>query len=183
MKKRLLFLGPPGAGKGTQAELLSNKHGLLHLSTGDLLREEVASGSSYGVQASELMNKGELVSDSLVLSIVKKRLENNSKEGWLLDGFPRNVNQAKALKLLLEEIEQPIEKVLLMELDEGLLIQRLLGRGRDDDNEKVIRNRLEIYIRQTAPLIEHYKKQDLLTAIQVDGDVAGIANRIEKILV
>ena len=115
MKKKLLFLGPPGAGKGTQANLFCKKYGLIHLSTGDLLRDEVSSGSVLGIKAAEIMNKGELVSDELVLSIVEGRLV-NINEGWLLDGFPRNVNQANSLKNLLEKINQPLEGVILKKL-------------------------------------------------------------------
>ena len=118
MKKKLLFLGPPGAGKGTQANLFCKKYGLIHLSTGDLLRDEVSSGSVLGIKASEIMNKGELVSDELVLSIVEGRLV-NINEGWLLDGFPRNVNQANSLKNLLEKIKQPLEGVILIKIADG----------------------------------------------------------------
>ena len=121
MKKKLLFIGPPGAGKGTQANLFCTKYGLDHLSTGDLLRDEVNSGSDLGIQASEVMNKGELVSDELVLSIVEGRLVNIDK-GWLLDGFPRNVNQANSLKKLLEKINQPLEAVISIKIADDYLI-------------------------------------------------------------
>ena len=142
MKQRLLFLGPPGAGKGTQAQRLAEGQGLLHLSTGDLLRAEVAAGSELGKEAEAVMARGELVSDALVLAIVRSRLQSHSG-GWLLDGFPRNVAQADALAALLEELGQQIELVVLMELDDAVLVQRLLSRGRADDNEEVIRHRLE----------------------------------------
>ena len=134
MKQRLLFLGPPGAGKGTQAALLCDRHGLRHLSTGDLLRAEVSAGSDLGKEAESVMNRGELVSDSLVLAIVKAQLGALNGQGWLLDGFPRNVVQAEALEPLLQELNQPIEAVVLLELDDAVLIERLLSRGRDDDN-------------------------------------------------
>ena len=143
MKKKLLFLGPPGAGKGTQANLLCKKYGLDHLSTGDLLRDEVSSASVLGLKAEEVMNKGELVSDELVLSIVEGRLE-NINEGWVLDGFPRNVNQANSLKSLLEKINQPLEVVVLIKCADDFLIKRLLERAMQDDNQKVIKNILEI---------------------------------------
>ena len=161
MKHRLLFLGPPGAGKGTQAALLCDGQSLLHLSTGDLLRAEVAAKSSLGVEAAEIMNRGELVSDSLVLSIVEKRLSSHF-DGWLLDGYPRNLGQAKAMGDFLEKINQPISAVFSIELEDEILIERLLARGRTDDNEAVIRNRLAVYREKTFPLIEHYKKQGLL---------------------
>ncbi len=182
MKKRLLFLGPPGAGKGTQAVRLSSKNDLLHLSTGDLLRAEVAAGTSLGTQAAEIMNRGELVSDSLVLSIVENKLSSFSK-GWVLDGFPRTLAQAEALDLLLKTINQPIQAVVLIELDDELLVTRLLDRGREDDNEDVIRHRLKVYKEKTAPLVDHFKKQGVLQAIQGSGDIETIASRIEASLI
>ena len=181
MKKRLLFLGPPGAGKGTQASILCAKNDLIHLSTGDLLRSEVSAGSSLGQEASFLMNKGELVSDSIVLSIVKKNLTGQIK-GWLLDGFPRNLAQAKSLQPLLEEIGQSIEAVLLIEINDDVLVKRLLARGRDDDNEIVIRNRLKVYREKTAPLIDHYSEMGLLKSIQGDADINIVENRIQEVL-
>jgi adenylate kinase len=183
MKKRLLFLGPPGAGKGTQAERLASAQGLLHLSTGDLLRAEVAAGSGLGQEAEAVMARGELVSDALVLAIVRQRLESQSPEhGWLLDGFPRNLAQAEALQSLLAELGQPIELVVLLELDDAVLIQRLLSRGRADDNEAVIRHRLEVYREQTAPLIRYYRDRDLLQPVEAEGSVEQIAERITALL-
>ncbi|MEY3756997.1 MAG: adenylate kinase [Cyanobacteriota bacterium] len=185
MKQRLLFLGPPGAGKGTQAQQLAANHGLLHLSTGDLLRAEVQAGSPLGQEAEAVMARGELVSDALVLAIVRSRLEQQAAAGgggWLLDGFPRNLSQAEALGQLLEELGQQIELVVLMELDDDLLIQRLLGRGRADDNESVIRHRLTVYREQTAPLISHYRAQGLLESVEAAGSVEAIAGRIEQLL-
>ncbi len=177
MKQRLLFLGPPGAGKGTQAELLAERHQLLHLSTGELLRAEVKAGTSLGQEAEAVMARGELVSDALVLAIVRNRLEGH-QGGWLLDGFPRNLAQAEALDGLLAELDQRIERVLLLELEDGVLIQRLLSRGRADDNEAVIRNRLVVYQEQTAPLIEHYRNLGLLRSVEASGTVAEIEDRI-----
>ena len=181
MKQRLLFLGPPGAGKGTQAVKLAESHKLLHLSTGDLLRAEVAAGSELGKEAEAVMARGELVSDALVLAIVRSRLSGH-EGGWLLDGFPRNLAQAEALDALLGELNQQIELVVLMELDDAVLIQRLLSRGRADDNEAVIRHRLEVYREQTAPLIEHYRGKGLLQSVEAAGTVETIAERIEVLL-
>ena len=181
MKKKLLFLGPPGAGKGTQANLFCKKYGLDHLSTGDLLRDEVSSGSVLGLKASEIMNKGELVSDELVLSIVEGRLVKINK-GWLLDGFPRNVNQANSLKKLLEKINQPLEAVISIQIADDYLIKRLLARGREDDNEEVISNRLKIYREKTSPLIDLYTKQGILEEIEGNADIDVVFSCIEKAL-
>ena len=181
MKKKLLFIGPPGAGKGTQANLFCSKYGLDHLSTGDLLRDEVSSGSDLGLQASEIMNKGELVSDELVLSIVEGRLD-NIKKGWLLDGFPRNVNQANALKNLLEKINHPLEAVISIQIADDVLIKRLLSRGREDDNEEVIVNRLKVYREKTSPLIDLYSKQGLLVQIDGNADIDVVFSCIENAL-
>lgn len=181
MKQRLLFLGPPGAGKGTQAQLLASERGLLHLSTGDLLRAEVKAGSDLGREAEAVMARGELVSDALVLAIVRSRLEGH-QGGWLLDGFPRNPAQAEALDALLADLGQEIEQVVLLELDDAVLIQRLLGRGRNDDNEEVIRHRLSVYHDQTAPLIAHYRNRGQLVAVDGAGGVEEITSRIAAVL-
>ena len=181
MKQRLLFLGPPGAGKGTQAQKLAASHHLLHLSTGDLLRAEVQAGTSLGQEAEAVMARGELVSDALVLAIVHQRLAQH-QGGWLLDGFPRNLPQAIALDHLLQELQQSIELVVLMELEAPVLLQRLLARGRADDNEGVIRHRLTVYEEQTAPLIAHYRAQGLLQPVEATGSVEEIADRISSLL-
>ena len=181
MKQRLLFLGPPGAGKGTQAQRLAQSHDLLHLSTGDLLRAEVQAGSALGQEAEAVMARGELVSDQLVLAIVRSRLLGHTG-GWLLDGFPRNLVQAEALDGLLAELEQGIERVVLLELEDGVLIQRLLGRGRADDNEAVIRHRLEVYREQTAPLVAHYRQRGLLETVDAAGTIEEIGQRLAAAL-
>ena len=182
MKNRLLFLGPPGAGKGTQAVRICEANGMKHLSTGDLLRAEVSAGSELGREAEAVMNRGELVTDALVLAIVKAQLSGLDGQGWLMDGFPRNVAQAEALAPLLNELNQAIEAVVLLEVADAVLVERLLGRGRADDNEEVIRNRLEVYKQQTAPLIEHYSNQKLLVRVQANGSVEAIAERIESVV-
>ncbi len=181
MKNRLLFLGPPGAGKGTQASLLCKTKGLLHLSTGDLLRAEVSAGTPLGKEAAAIMNSGELVSDEIVLSIVEKRLSDRSP-GWLLDGFPRTVFQAQALEPLLQKLKQPIEVVVLIDLKDEVLIQRLLARGRADDNEEVIRHRLRVYREKTEPLVQHYDEKGLIKTVMGDGEIDDVASRIEKVI-
>ena len=141
----------------------------------------MAAGSDLGREAEAVMARGELVSDALVLAIVRNRLESHAA-GWLLDGFPRNTAQAGALGELLEELQQQIELVVLMELDDDLLLQRLLSRGRTDDNEAVIRHRLEVYQAQTAPLIGHYRNLGLLESVEASGTVEEIAERIEALV-
>ncbi len=154
MKKHLLFLGPPGAGKGTQASLISESNDYLHLSTGELLRYEVDNETTLGIQIKEIINSGKLVDDQLVLKIVKQNLE-ACNQGWILDGFPRNISQADSLTKVLDELNQPLEKVFYLNLDEEILVKRLINRGRVDDNEKIIRTRLDIYKETTKPLIEY----------------------------
>ena len=180
MKNRLLFLGPPGAGKGTQAARICEANGMKHLSTGDLLRAEVSAGSELGREAESLMNKGELVSDALVLAIVESQMRAVAGGGWLLDGFPRTLPQAEALDPMLSELAQPIEAVVLLELDDAVLIQRLLSRGRADDSEQVIRNRLEVYRDKTSPLISYYRRKNLLITVPAEGNVEEISERITQ---
>ena len=182
MKTRLLFLGPPGAGKGTQAVRICETNGMKHLSTGDLLRAEVTAGSELGREAEAVMNRGELVSDALVLAIVENQMKALASGGWLLDGFPRTVPQAEALDPLLFELQQPIEAVVLLELDDAVLIQRLLSRGRADDSEGVIRNRLEVYRDKTSPLISYYREKNLLITVPAEGNVEDITDRITESL-
>ncbi len=174
-------MAPLARGKGRKQIFFCKKYGLIHLSTGDLLRDEVSSGSVLGIKAAEIMNKGELVSDELVLSIVEGRLV-NINEGWLLDGFPRNVNQANSLKNLLEKINQPLEGVILIKVADDYLIKRLVERGRQDDNEQVITNRLKIYREKTSPLIDLYKKQGILEEIEGNADIDVVFSCIEKSL-
>ena len=181
MKSRLLFLGAPGAGKGTQAKLLCQENDLLHLSTGDLLRSEVLEGTNLGKQAEIIMNKGELVSDELVLSLVEKKLTGETK-GWLLDGFPRNLPQAESLQPLLDKIHQPIEAVILITINDEILVKRLLSRGREDDNESVIRNRLKVYRDKTTPLIDHYSSKGLLKTVEGDAEIDVVGSRISEVL-
>ena len=126
------------------------------------------------------MNQGELVSDALVLAIVESQMKTVASGGWLLDGFPRTLPQAEALDPLLSELEQPIEAVVLLELDDAVLIQRLLSRGRADDSEKVIRNRLEVYRDKTSPLISYYREKNLLITVPAEGNVEDITDRITE---
>ena len=179
MKKHLLFLGPPGAGKGTQASLISESNDYLHLSTGELLRLEVDKKTNLGIQIKEIINSGKLVDDELVLEIVKKNLV-LSKKGWILDGYPRNISQADSLTKVLHELNQPLERVFYLDLDEEILVKRLLNRGRTDDNEKIIRTRLDIYKETTQPLIAYYKNLKILEYIDGDRDLKIISDDIKQ---
>lgn len=179
MKSHLLFLGPPGAGKGTQAAMLSDLRSYLHLSTGELLRKEVDLKSDIGLQVKQIINSGRLVSDQLVLEIVKKNLTTNQK-GWILDGYPRNLTQANSLHEVLEHLNQPLEMVLYLDVDEEILVKRLLNRGREDDNEDTIRTRLKIYKETTLPLIEFYKEKNILEYIEGDRELKIISEDINQ---
>ena len=178
MKKHLLFLGAPGAGKGTQAELLSQTYSYLHLSTGELLRKEIEMNTALGIQVKDIMNRGELVSDELVLKIVRQNLVKDNK-GWILDGFPRNLSQADSLNDVLTEINQPLEVVFYLDIPEEVLIKRLLLRGRKDGTEDTIRTRLDIYKKNTEPLIKYFKDLSLLEYIDADRDLKTISSDIK----
>ena len=179
MKKHLLFLGPPGAGKGTQAELLSQKNSYLHLSTGELLRKEIEMNTILGRQVKDIINRGELVNDDLVLKIVKQNLAKDNK-GWILDGYPRNISQANSLNEVLIEINQPLELVFYLDIPEEVLIKRLLLRGRKDDTEETIRTRVDIYKKTTEPLIEYFRDLSLLNYIDADRDLKTISAEIKQ---
>jgi adenylate kinase len=162
---RLIFLGPPGAGKGTQAQTLAAFLQIPHISTGDILRQAIQDQTHLGMQAQGFMDKGELVPDKLVEDMVKERLQQpDAITGWILDGFPRKVTQAEFLAELLKSLGQGGEKVINLDAPDESVITRLLGRGRKDDTEEVIRRRLEVYRDETAPLINYYSdRQKLLT--------------------
>ncbi len=179
MKKHLLFLGAPGAGKGTQAKLLSEKNSFLHLSTGELLRKEIEMDTLLGREVKDIMNRGELVNDQLVLEIVRHNLDKNSN-GWILDGFPRNLSQANSLNEVLIEINQPLEVVFYLDIPEEVLIKRLLSRGRKDDTEETIRTRIDIYKKTTEPLIKYYQNLSLLEYIDADRDLKTISSDIKQ---
>jgi adenylate kinase len=178
---RFILFGPPGAGKGTQAALLSKKLGLPHISTGDLFRAAVSEMTPLGVKVQAYLDKGELVPDAVVIDMIRERLSNpDIRRGWLLDGFPRSVAQAHALDDLLSSIHQSIDCVLNLHVSDQFLLERLLGRGRKDDTEDVIRRRLEVYHEQTAPLIQFYRDRKQLVDVNGSDAVATVTASIEE---
>lgn len=171
---RLILLGPPGAGKGTQAQLLIEAYGIPQLSTGDILRGAIAAGTPLGLTAKSVMDRGDLVSDDIVNGIVSQRLDQDDcKSGFILDGFPRTIPQAEALHAMLAEKGMALDAVVALEADEETLVERVVNRGklsggaRADDTEEVIRNRLKVYNEQTAPLVTFYENKGVLK--RVDG--------------
>ena len=181
MAKRLIFLGPPGAGKGTQAQVLSENHRIPHISTGDILRAAVTNQTPLGKQAKDYMDRGELVPDTLILGLIQDRLSyEDAKNGWILDGFPRNVNQAAFLEELLTNLDQSADCVLNLEVPDEVLVERLLARQRKDDNESTIRRRLEVYHRDTVPVINFYQERETLKTINGDLSMEEVSNSLSE---
>ena len=175
-----ILLGPPGAGKGTQAAHLCASRALTHLSTGDLLRAAVSSGSDLGAEAKAFMDRGELVPDSLVLRLLGERLEDaEDAAGFLLDGFPRNVSQARALDALLGS-ETGVEHVVYLHLEDEEILARLLKRGRPDDTEDVIKNRLDVYRAETEPLVAYYEERSVLRTVDATGTIEDVRRRVDE---
>lgn len=182
----LIFLGPPGAGKGTQAARLASDLDLVKISTGDILRAHVARGSELGRKVQPIMERGELVPDQLIIAIIREELAGMSKVRAIFDGFPRTTPQAEALDALLAELGAPVDAALLLEVPEEELVQRLLKRaeleGRADDNEDTIRRRLEVYREQTQPLVDYYDAHGVLRRIDGLGDPGRVYCRIREAL-
>lgn len=179
---RLIFLGPPGAGKGTQAQLLSQLCEIPHISTGDILRTAVADQTELGKKAQSYMDAGELVPDALMLDLVRDRLKSIAdRSGWILDGFPRTVVQAEFLDELLHDIHQPLDSVVNLDVPDMVLIERLLARGRSDDNETTIRNRLKVYRDQTSPLVDYYQSRDQLVAVDGSLPIAEVTEILKSV--
>jgi len=179
---RLIFLGPPGAGKGTQAKLLAELLNIPHISTGDILRNAIALATPLGQKAQSYVDKGELVPDDLLLDLVRDRLNQaDAEKGWILDGFPRNVNQASFLDDLLQKLNQNCECINL-EVPDEVLVDRMLGRGRRDDNEETIRRRLEVYHNETAPLIGFYRERSTLRAINGDRPLEEVTESLKQVV-
>lgn len=193
----IVLLGAPGAGKGTQAAKLVEKYGLCHISTGDILRAAVKEGTPLGLKAKSYMDAGDLVPDELIIDLMKERMEQpDTAEGVILDGFPRTSTQAVTLDGMLASLERPLQAALLIDVDPEVIVNRLTSRRtcrdcgyigsvadgdtcpscggqmyqRDDDNEETVRNRLDVYSKSTAPLIDYYRGSDLLVSIDGDRD-------------
>jgi adenylate kinase len=207
---RVAFLGPPGAGKGTQARDLAQEWGVLHLATGDMLREAVAAGSPLGREAKSYMDQGALVPDDVIIRMMAERLgAGAAAQGFILDGFPRTIAQAEALARLLKDLGQTLDAVVYFDVSEPELLRRLTGRRvcracghsyhltsnppkragvcdacggelyqRDDDAEATVRNRLDVYRRQTAPLLDYYRQRNLLATVSGEGPLATIRDAI-----
>tara|TARA_E500000178_G_C16924099_1_gene708616 strand:+ start:433 stop:981 length:549 start_codon:yes stop_codon:yes gene_type:complete len=178
----IILFGPPGSGKGTQAINICETLRVPHLSTGDMLREAVTSGSDVGKKAKEIMENGGLVSDEIVLSIVKERIAlEDCANGFVLDGFPRTINQAIGLDSLLEN-NQKIEYVLRIKVDEESIIKRLIDRGRSDDKPEVIKNRFKSYNSLTQPLIPFYEDREILFNVNGMQDIEKVFDDIKKVI-
>ena len=178
----IILFGPPGSGKGTQAVNICENLSIPHLSTGDMLREAVASGSDIGKKAKEIMEDGGLVSDEIVLSIVKERIAfKDCSNGFVLDGFPRTINQATGLDSLLD-VSQKIEYVLRIKVDEEDILKRLIERGRSDDNPVTIKNRFKTYNSQTQPLIPFYENRKILFNINGMQEIEKVFEDIKKVI-
>ena len=188
---RLILLGPPGAGKGTQAQRLIAKHGIVQLSTGDMLRAAVAAGTPIGLRAKSIMDRGELVPDDVVVAIIAERIDRqDAKRGFVLDGFPRTVLQAEALERLLAERGLKLDAVIELKVDEGILLRRIekrvaemVARGekvRADDNPEVLKGRLGAFRAQTAPLVGHYAAKGMLKSVDGMAPIDEVAAAIDR---
>lgn len=180
---RLVLVGPPGAGKGTQAQIVATQLSIPHISTGDIFRANVAGGTELGLQAQQFMNAGELVPDSVTNAMVADRLaQPDAQAGFLLDGYPRNREQAVVLEGLLAEGDIALDAVVELDVDNESVIARLLDRavkdGRADDTEEVIRRRLDVYSEQTEPLVGYYREHGLLRSVDGVGTIEDITARI-----
>ena len=185
--RRLLFLGPPGVGKGTQAQRLVRDLGVPQISTGDMLRTAVAAGTEIGKKARSYMDRGELVPDEVVIGVAEARLSDaDVAAGFILDGFPRTVAQAEALDRILAKIGRELECCVVLEVAEEALVKRLLNRatleGRSDDNEETIRNRMRVYRRQTEPLVAYYRRRGIVRELDGLGSMDEVAERIRRVL-
>jgi adenylate kinase len=180
---RLVFIGPPGVGKGTQSERLAAHLNITHLSTGDMLRQARADKAEIGLEADKYMSAGKLVPDDLMLQVIVRRLQAaDCRRGYLLDGFPRTLGQAQALDKMLADRHTPLDLVLELTAGTDELVKRLSARGRADDKPDVVRKRLEEYEQRTAPLCDYYRRQGLLRSIDGEGTPPAIFERIRNVV-
>ena len=184
---RIVLLGAPGSGKGTQAELMVERLGIPHISTGVLLRNAAKRGSDLGLKAKSIIDRGELVPDEIMSDMIEERLGRpDVANGFILDGYPRNLEQAKSLDVMLERLGQEANEAIQIDVDPEQIISRLAGRAtkenRSDDAEEVVRNRMRVYHEQTAPVIDYYAGQGLLTHVLGEGTVEEVLERIISVL-
>jgi adenylate kinase len=180
---RLIFLGPPGAGKGTQAQTLAQHLHIPHISTGEILRQAMKEQTPLGIKAQSYVDSGELVPDQLVQDLVQERLEQpDAHSGWILDGFPRKVTQAAFLEELLEKTHQGGEQVVNLDVPDEVVVERLLTRGRKDDTEEVIRRRLEVYRAETAPLIDYYRDRQKLLMVNGNQSLEEVTTKLQNVI-
>ena len=184
----LIILGPPGAGKGTQAAFIASEQNIPHISTGDMLREAIKNGTELGLQAKAVMDAGNLVSDELIIELVKERIsQDDCKNGFLFDGFPRTESQAYALDSLLENFNTSISGMIALEVDDEILISRLLERGKDsgradDSNREIIENRISEYYNKTAILKTYYQRKNCYYGVNGIGEIDEITSRIIDVM-
>lgn len=180
---QLILIGGPGAGKGTQADKLKEKYGIAHISTGEMLREEVARGSELGMQVKAVMERGDLVADSTILKLIEERLKQpDCQKGFILDGFPRTLEQAQGLEPILRRRGSPNVKVLLLEVSDGEMMKRLLARKRADDTEETIKNRIQKYHSETTEAIGYYEQKGVLIRIDGEQPIEEVFAEIEEAL-
>jgi adenylate kinase len=184
---RIVLLGPPGSGKGTQATMLVEQLKLPHISTGALLRNAAKRGTALGLQAKAITDKGELVPDDIMSDMIEERLSRDDvANGFILDGYPRNVSQAESLDAMLERLNTPADEAIHIDIDPEQIIKRIAKRakeeGRSDDTEETVRNRMRVYEEQTAPVADYYAERGLLTRVLGNGDKEEILQRILSVL-